>query len=379
MYSVVDYGHMASEGVRMDAYARALAQVVRPGAVVLDIGAGTGIFSLLAARAGARRVHAVDVNPAVWLLRDLAAENGVSDRIQVHQCSSIGLELPEPADVVVSDLRGSFPLHGTHLDCLHDAKTRLLRPGGALLPRRDRLQVAMVESEAFNRQLERGWTCFERLGWRAESAKESVLNASYGDAESPVSANQLLTDGAEWSEIVYGEQARATFEGTVELTARRRGTAHALVLWFRATIAEGIEYDNAPGQLGAYQRRLLPLARPIETQAGDRFTVTVRASARGDRWAWDTKVDPATDRAKPLAMRQATFLGTPTSPDALRRHSTSFTPNLSESGARARAILDVFDGRHTVEEISGLVGVRSPTPAAQTLDEVRELVERYSR
>ena len=93
MYSVVDYGHMASEGVRMDAYARALAQVVRPGAVVLDIGAGTGIFSLLAARAGARRVHAVDVNPAIWLLRDLAAENGLSDRIQVHQSSSIGLEL----------------------------------------------------------------------------------------------------------------------------------------------------------------------------------------------------------------------------------------------------------------------------------------------
>ena len=104
MYTVVDYGQMASEGVRLDAYARALAQVVRPGAVVLDIGAGTGIFSLLAARAGARRVHAVDVNPAIWLLRDVAAENGLSDRIQVHQRSSIGLELPEPVDVVARSI-----------------------------------------------------------------------------------------------------------------------------------------------------------------------------------------------------------------------------------------------------------------------------------
>lgn len=377
MYSVVDYGHMASEGVRMDAYARALAQVVRPGAVVLDIGAGTGIFSLLAARAGARRVHAVDVNPAIWLLRDLAAENGLSNRIEVHQCSSMGLKLPEPVDVVVSDLRGSFPLHGTHLDCLHDARARLLRPAGALLPNRDGLQVAVVESDAFRRQLERGWTCFERLGWKAERAKEAVLNASYGDAESPVSANQMLTDFAEWSEIVYGEPACATFDGTVELTACRRGTAHALVLWFRATIAEGIGYDNAPGQLGAYQRRLLPLARPVETQAGDRFTVTVRASARGDRWAWDTAVRTA-DGALADRMRQATFLGTPTSPEALRRHSASFTPQLSEGGTRARAVLDAFDGQRTVEQISGLVAERSSSTASRALDEVRELVDRYS-
>src|SRR3954447_1597404 len=119
MYSVLDYGRMAGDRVRMGAYSRAIARVVKSGDVVLDIGAGTGIFSLLAARAGARRVHAVDVNPAVWLLGDLAAENGLSDRIQIHQCSSIGLELPEPVDVVVSDLRGSFPLHGTHLECLH--------------------------------------------------------------------------------------------------------------------------------------------------------------------------------------------------------------------------------------------------------------------
>src|SRR5690554_5347637 len=100
---------MAADGVRMDAYARAITETVQPESVVLDIGAGTGILSLLAARAGARKVHAVDTNPAVLLLRELAAENGLADRIEVHHTSALELVLPERADVIVSDLRGSDP------------------------------------------------------------------------------------------------------------------------------------------------------------------------------------------------------------------------------------------------------------------------------
>src|SRR3954454_3981380 len=137
MYSVLDYGRMAGDRVRMGAYSRAIARVVKPGHVVLDIGAGTGIFSLLAARAGARRVHAVDLNPAVTLVEQIAAENGVSDRITVHHKSSYDLALDEKADVVIADLRGNSPLFGDNTAALRDACTRLLKPGGVLLPARD--------------------------------------------------------------------------------------------------------------------------------------------------------------------------------------------------------------------------------------------------
>ena len=58
-YSIRDYGTMMADEVRTNAYAEALRRAVRPGDVVLDLGAGTGIFSLLACRFGARRVHAV--------------------------------------------------------------------------------------------------------------------------------------------------------------------------------------------------------------------------------------------------------------------------------------------------------------------------------
>ena len=57
MYPITAYGRMIADEVRMDAYVSALRFVVRPDSVVVDIGAGTGIFALLACRFGARRVY----------------------------------------------------------------------------------------------------------------------------------------------------------------------------------------------------------------------------------------------------------------------------------------------------------------------------------
>src|SRR5690349_1041753 len=145
MYSVLDYGRMAADPVRMDAYARAIERAVKPGSVVVDLGAGTGIFSILAARAGAKRVHAIEPNPAVFLVPELARENGVEDRITIHAVPSDEVVLEERADVVISDLRGLLPLHGDNTAALRDARERLLAPGGVVIPERDRLFVALVE------------------------------------------------------------------------------------------------------------------------------------------------------------------------------------------------------------------------------------------
>ena len=75
MYSLRAYGEMISDVGRLDAYAKAIAQAVGPGQVVLEIGCGPGVFALLASRAGAARVYAVETEDVVHLAKQLATRS----------------------------------------------------------------------------------------------------------------------------------------------------------------------------------------------------------------------------------------------------------------------------------------------------------------
>lgn len=379
MYSVLNYGHMAADGVRMDAYARAIERAVKPGQVVLDIGAGTGILSLLAARAGARRVHAVEPNPAVWLIPELARENGLADRVEIHHTSSYELTLAERADVIVSDLRGSVPTHGDHFAVLRDAKERLLAPGGVLIPQRDELFVSVFENDEIAAWLERGSSGFERRGWSADAVRRSILNTPVADA-GRVRASDLLTDSAPWATVTYGDQP-AVLEGEVELTARRRGMTHGLVVWFSATILDDIGFTTEPGTSMVYSRFVLPLLEPVELEHGDRVHLVVRVDEQGQRWAWETTVRTREDRPKTRA-RQSSFFGMPTSPEALLRGSTTFAPVPSALGERAKQVLTMMNGERTVTDLANELGALPSAPALPAhalLEEVRDLVARYGR
>lgn len=70
---------------------------MRPGDVVLDLGCGTGILGLLACRAGAARVYAVDEGKVIAIAKALARANGVADRITFIEGHSTRISLSEPA------------------------------------------------------------------------------------------------------------------------------------------------------------------------------------------------------------------------------------------------------------------------------------------
>jgi SAM-dependent methyltransferase len=374
MYTVVSYGLMAGDEVRMDAYARAIARTVKPGHVVVDLGCGSGIFSLLALRAGARIVHAIDVNPAVWLARDLAAANGFGGKLVAHEKSSLDVELPEKADVIIADMRGASPLYEQNLTALEDARRRWLAPGGVLIPERDRLFVALIEAEAMFRYFESGWINIERRGFSAEAARAATLHSVYSDGKAMTLAEQVLSEAKPWTEVRYGEPFERAISATVDLPVTRAGTAHALATWFEATVHGDIVYDNAPGKTLVYKRTLLPLLQPVHVEVGESARVVLRTDASGSPWAWDTS------NGTRVKLRQATFLGLPTSPETLLRESLGATPARSAVGERAERILALMDGSRTLHEIADAVSAAEPgvRPAA-ILDEVKSCVRRYGR
>ena len=109
--SVAGHRRMALDTIRNDAYARALADVITPDSVVLDLGAGTGVHGLVAARLGARRVYLVEPEDVIALADELAAANGLAERVTTVQGRIEDVDLPERADVEVA-VTASGECHG---------------------------------------------------------------------------------------------------------------------------------------------------------------------------------------------------------------------------------------------------------------------------
>ena len=135
MYAEIEvHRTMICDRVRTEAFRRAIDAVVRPGDVVLDVGAGTGILSLFAARAGAARVYAVEQTTVAVLAHELAAANGAADIVEVIQGDIMDVELPERVDVIVSEWLGGFGIDEGMLVPVIAARDRWLKPGGTMIP-----------------------------------------------------------------------------------------------------------------------------------------------------------------------------------------------------------------------------------------------------
>jgi len=113
----------------------ALKQRVTPGCSVLDIGSGTGIWAIAAAKLGAGRVVAVDTDELlVGVIRMLADEHGVSDRVQAVCSSSFDLTAGREFDVVVSETIGFLGYDELIVQVMADARDRFLKDVGYIIP-----------------------------------------------------------------------------------------------------------------------------------------------------------------------------------------------------------------------------------------------------
>ena len=275
---------------RLDTWHAAIRATVRPGDVVLDLGAGMGILSLFACEAGAARVYAVESAPSLELARLVAADNGLDDRIVCLSERSQDVELPERADVLLTDTTETFGLNGQLLSAVIDARARLLKPDARLLPSEIELRVAPVEAPRAYSYLVDVWARDVR-GFDLSAIRPFAANNKQTSA---LDAEALLSEPAALGALDLGSLPEPSFAGRARVTATRAGTAHGLVGFFAARLAEGITLSNDPRQATVrYAGALLPLAEPLALATGDELAIEV-STDDGREWSWQVERKSAT-------------------------------------------------------------------------------------
>lgn len=367
-----------SDPVRMDAYRRAIQEAVKPGDSVLDLGAGTGILGLLACRAGAQRVYAVEQAEIIDLARAICRANGFEDRVTFIRERSTAAELPEKVDLVVTEQIGRFGIEvGDLVECLTDARARLLKPGGRLIPAQVDLCVAPVECPAAFEKV----VFWEKVeGFDLRPARVMAENTLHPFRFEP---RHMIGEAFQVASLDFSSSIHPAYRADQCIRTTRDGTLHGLAGWFSARLSEGVCLTNSPLAPDSMRRNnvFLPFAQPVTLAPDDQMRIAVRVAPASVMINWQVEVRSGGGVRKAL-FQQSTFKGLCLSADDLKRSSPKSVPSLKPRSRALLSVLAMCDGQRAVEEIEKEVlrlypGLfRSPAEASRF---VADAIQRNAR
>jgi type II protein arginine methyltransferase len=254
--------------LRNNAYEAALQRAIRPGCRVLEIGTGSGLLAMMAARAGAE-VTTCEADFAIAsAARDVVAANGYADRVRVLNLHSTALD-PErdmggQADILVSEIVSNDLLSEGVLAAHEDAVARLLKPGGVVIPARGSVRVALA-ADRRGRSPRLGETSgFDLTAFNRLASPHEMVRVGMGQVDlvsDPVDLFRFdFASGGPWQAERAGHRF-ASFGGRVD----------GIVQWIALEMDEVGRYENQPieGSASCWGALFWRFGEPLATQPGD--------------------------------------------------------------------------------------------------------------
>lgn len=198
--------------------------------IVLDIGCGTGILSIFAARAGAKHVYGIEFADVADYAKDIVARNNLSDKITIIKSKVEDAVLPvEKVDIIISEWMGYFLLYESMLDCVLYARDKWLNKDGYMLPDRASISLSSLEDSDYKSSKMRFWN--NVYGINMECIKPSTLGEPLID-ECPNNAINSSSCKIFDIDLYTVKKEDLDFTSKYELTFIRDDLFSGIVAWF---------------------------------------------------------------------------------------------------------------------------------------------------
>ena len=285
---------MLEDRVRTSAFLAALEEVVGAEDVVVDIGTGTSVLAVGAARAGARHVYAVEATPLAEYAREVVRANGLADRVTIVEGWSTRVRLPERADVAVAEILGSDALEERALPVLLDARMRLLKPDARLIPSVIRIYAQpvsipdeRVNSIAFMPENTAQWSSWYGLDFGPLAAYSARLRQRFTALIDDARGWAAFSDPVLLAELDLSEIETLQVDVVATGTATSSGEVNGAIAFFEAQLSPGVGVSTNPAHEPAVTSWGIPtwlLPEPVTLRRGREFTVEYAyAGAAGGR------------------------------------------------------------------------------------------------
>jgi precorrin-6B methylase 2 len=243
---------MLNDRVRTSKFIQAIESTVRPGDIVVEIGTGTGILALAAARAGASHVYAIEAGAIGHLAQEMFRSNGFADRITLVPGWSTETSLPVKADVLISEIIGNDPLGEGVLRFTRDALRRLVKPKARLVP-------SALEIWAVGVTAPSGWVDRRTFSPNTADTWREWYGFDFGPAvqaaaRTPHFSMLLAQQAREWvavtericlAEIDLGDPPH-TIHADKPFPVVAEGRLDGVLIYFKACLAAGIDLPTDP-------------------------------------------------------------------------------------------------------------------------------------
>lgn len=144
---LISQKNMLMDDIRTGGYYKGFSKCNFKDKIVLDVGAGTGILSIFAAKAGAKRVHAVEMSGIFDKAIELVNHNKVNDIVKLHHGKIQDIDIGEQVDIIISEWMGMFLFHERMAETIIYARDKYLKPNGLMLPSHVELFFALYQSK----------------------------------------------------------------------------------------------------------------------------------------------------------------------------------------------------------------------------------------